>query len=228
LGLSKEKFSSTSINKDTYGGYIPSSSSSNSSRRGQVRSTSLPPTASSSTASSNDVLNDSTASNISFASSNVSNDAEGEPNTDEELLIHEKKSTVEEKTVKRVPRESREHLPGTIEPVFGAGGPSRPKPLYTSYSSSLDKPQGIEFNASEAREEYDKASQLSNFRRSRDASMNHLRESTMEKFRGIEERESEYRKRYDPIMILKTSNGPMSPSKPKPSWYSWDEERSIF
>ena len=29
LGLSKEKFSSTSINKDTYGGYIPSSSSSN-------------------------------------------------------------------------------------------------------------------------------------------------------------------------------------------------------
>ena len=77
-----------------------------SSRRGQVRSTSLPPTASSSTASSSDVLNDSTASNISFASSNVSNnDAEGEPNTDEELLIHEKKSTVEEKTVKRVPRE---------------------------------------------------------------------------------------------------------------------------
>ena len=43
-----------------------------------------------------------------------------------------------------------------------------------------------------AREEYDKASQLSNFRRSRDASMNHLRESTMEKFRGIEERESEW------------------------------------
>ena len=76
-----------------------------SSRRGQVRSTSLPPTASSSTASSSDVLNDSTASNISFASSNVSNDAEGEPNTEEELLIHEKKSTVEEKTVKRVPRE---------------------------------------------------------------------------------------------------------------------------
>ena len=57
------------------------------------------------TASSSDVLNDSTASNISFASSNVSNDAEGEPNTEEELLIHEKKSTVEEKTVKRVPRE---------------------------------------------------------------------------------------------------------------------------
>ena len=42
-----------------------------------------------------------------------------------------------------------------------------------------------------SREEYDKASLLSNLRRSRDTSLNHLRESKLEKFLGIEEQESE-------------------------------------
>merc|ERR1712083_427387 len=101
-----------------------------------------PPTSSS---AASDGLNDSLDSNISFTSnvsSQGSNDESGAESTNaEELLIHEKKSTVEEKTVKRIPRESREHLPGNIEHVFGTGGPSRPKPVYTSYSSSLDKPQ---------------------------------------------------------------------------------------
>merc|ERR1719225_1296759 len=118
-----------------------------------------PPTSSSTASEATDILNDSSASNISFTSNDMAKDValtavgsgggSGHEASGEQLLIHEKISTVEEKTVKRVPRESREQLPGNIELVFEAGGPSRPKPVYTSYSSSLDKPQGIEFNSSE-------------------------------------------------------------------------------